>query len=66
MTPSNDGGFAAEPHITYPVQVSFDADGQHYDLRATTHVLPVCGSIVALYIDDQMRLSVRAAPEFAW
>jgi hypothetical protein len=63
---AHSGGFAADPHLRYDVLVSFDTDGQHYELPARAYMLPFGDTLVSLSVDDQLRLFIGARPTFAY
>ena len=64
---SNEGAaFAADPHLTFDVQMAFDTVDGHHVLNGRTHILPFGDTIVSVAVDDQLRLSVSGKPTFVW
>ena len=66
IRPGLGGGFATDPHFRYEVRVAFDAGGQRYDTVTRLHMLPIGDTIVSAYVDDRMKVSVRAKPTFMY
>ena len=64
LEPGDSAGFAADARLSLHVRVSFDADGQHYELHREAHILPVGDTIVSASVDPALVLSLEAKPTF--
>jgi hypothetical protein len=60
LAPGEGFAFSAPAHRKFNIRVSFDADGQHFEIPTRVLLFSLGDYMVSLSIDDQMKLATQA------